>query len=109
MGILFMGVTMFISGVICKYFHDDYKYLTSLAIGYKTKYATKDKTTWLEANNYFFKASINSLILSLSFTILINFLNSQIINIIYIPIILLILCGPILLTEIHLRKFNKNK
>ncbi len=109
MAILFMGLTMFVSGVFCKYFHDDYKYHSNLTIGYKTRYATKDKNTWIEANNYFFKASIISLVLSLSFVLLINFLDAKIINIIYIPIILIIICLPILLTEIHLRKFNKNK
>ncbi|MDO4535330.1 MAG: SdpI family protein [Clostridium perfringens] len=107
MVIVFMGLIIFASGVICKYFHDDYRYHPGLAIGYRTKYAMKDKDTWLEANNYFFKFSIISLIFSLLFTILTNFLDSKIINIIYIPIILLIICGPILLTEIHLRKFNK--
>lgn len=109
MSILFMGLTIFASGIICKYFHDDYKYKSSLTIGYKTKYAMKDKDTWIEANNYIFKTSIISLILSLSFIILTNFLDSKIINTIHIPIILLIICGPILLTEIHLRRFNKNK
>lgn len=109
MPILFMGLTMFVSGIICKYFHDDYKYKGSLTIGYKTKYAIKDKDTWIEANNYIFKTSIVSLILSLFFFMLTSFLDLKIINIIYIPIILLIICGPILLTEVHLRKFNKNK
>lgn len=107
MVILSMELTIFISGIICKYFHDDYKSSFNPTIGYRTSYARKDKDTWIEANNYFFKTTTISLMLSLSFFISTSFLHFKIINIIYIPIILLILCIPILLTEVHLRKFNK--
>lgn len=45
MVILLMRLTIFASGIIYKYFHDDYKYNNSLTIGYKTKYAMKDEDT----------------------------------------------------------------
>lgn len=102
-----MGLIIFFAGIICKYFHDDYKYHPGLFVGYKFKYAMKDKETWEEANNYIFKTCTLSFIFSILFIFTTNILELKVPDIIYILAILLILSGPIISTEIHLRTFNK--
>lgn len=108
MVIILMGLSIFFAGIICKYFHDDYKYHPGLFVGYKFKYAMKDRETWEEANNYIFKACTLSFIFSILFILVTSLLTLKILNIIYIIVILLVLFGPIISTEIHLRTFNKH-
>ena len=63
MVIIFIGIVMFIVGITCKYYRDDYKNYPALAVGYKTKYAMKDEHTWISANNYFAMMSFIDFIL----------------------------------------------
>lgn len=100
---------MYIVGLICKYLHDDYKQYPNLFVGYKTRYATKDKETWYEANSYIYKPCTFSFIVSLVVILGNKFLNINLQNAIYCILILGITFGPIILTEIHLRRFNKNE
>ena len=69
----------------------------------------KNKETWEEANSYIYKACIISLICSISFIGLTNLLDLKLPKVVYYIVEVLILVGPIVLTEIHLRKFNKSK
>lgn len=100
---------MFIIGLICKKLHDDYDEYPNLFVGYKLKYAMKDKETWEEANNYILKPCIGVFIFSIIFTLIIRFFNLEISNIGYIVVSILILVSPIICTEIHIRRFNKIK
>lgn len=100
---------MFIIGLICKRLHDDYKEYPNLFIGYKLKYAMKDRETWEEANNYIFKPCTIVFILSIIITLFINFLNLMINNMVYLSIMILIFVAPIFSTEIHIRRFNKKR
>jgi hypothetical protein len=104
---IFLGVFMYFMGSICKYLHDDYKQYPNIHAGYKIGSAMKDKETWEEANLYIYKACKISLIFSISFILLTNLIDFKLPNSVYTIARILILCGPIVLTEIHLQKFNK--
>lgn len=109
MVIIFIGLIMYIVGLICKYLRDDYKQYPNLFVGYRTRYAMKDKETWDEANSYIYKPCTFSFIVSLVVILGNKFLNINLQNAIYCILILGIIFGPIILTEIHLRRFNKNE
>lgn len=100
---------MYILGLGCKYLHDDYKQYPNLFVGYKTKYAMKDKETWDEANSYIYKPCTFSFIVSVAAILGNKFLNIKLQDKVYCSFIFGIIFGPIILTEIHLRRFNKNK
>lgn len=100
---------MYIVGLICKYLRDDYKQYPNLFVGYRTRYAVKDKETWDEANSYIYKPCTFSFIVSLVVILGNKFLNINLQNAIYCILILGIIFGPIILTEIHLRRFNKSE
>ncbi|WP_250673286.1 SdpI family protein (plasmid) [Paraclostridium ghonii] len=107
--IIFIGLGMYLVGLICKYLHDDYKQYPNLFVGYRTRYAMKDKETWDEANSYIYKPCTFSFIVSLVVILGNKFLNVKLQNITYCILIFGITFGPIILTEIHLRRFNKNE
>ena len=109
MVIIFMGIVMFISGLICKKLHDDYEEYPNLFVGYKLKYAMRNEETWEEANNYILKPCVFVFIFSIIFTLIIRFFNLEISDIGYIVVSILILVSPIICTEIHIRRFNKIK
>lgn len=102
-----LGIFMYFVGAICKYLHDDYKQYPNIHAGYKVGSALKDKEIWEEANTYIYKTCIISLIFSISFIGLINLMNLKLPSTAYYIAEMLILFGPIVLTEIHLHKFNK--
>ncbi|OSB08498.1 SdpI family protein [Paraclostridium bifermentans] len=107
--IIFIGLTMYIVGLACKCLRDDYKQFPNLFVGYKTKYAMKDKETWDEANSYIYKPCIFSFIVSVAAILGNKFLNIKLQDTVYYILIFGIIFGPIILTEIHLRRLNKNK
>lgn len=107
--IIFIGLTMYIVGLACKCLRDDYKQFPNLFVGYKTKYAMKDKETWDEANSYIYKTCTFSFIVSVAVILGNKFLNIKLQDTVYYILIFGIIFGPIILTEIHLRRFNKNK
>ncbi|MGL5718902.1 MAG: SdpI family protein [Paraclostridium sp.] len=109
MVIIFLGIIMYVMGASCKYLHDDYKQYPKLFVGYKVSTAMKDKETWEEANNYIYKPCTVSLIFSICFISLSNLMNLKLPSIVYYIVILLIILGPIVSTEIHICKFNKNR
>ncbi|MDZ4993410.1 hypothetical protein GNF80_10585 [Clostridium perfringens] len=109
MVIIFMGTVIFVVGLICKKLHDDYKEYPNLFVGYKRKYAMKDRETWEEANNYIYKPSLVSFILSVIFTLILEKFSLEISNLGYILVMALVLLGPIICTEIHIRRFNKKR
>ncbi|WP_343101161.1 hypothetical protein [Romboutsia sp. MSSM.1001216sp_RTP31141st1_G3_RTP31141_220114] len=105
--IIFLGIFMYFVGAICKYLHDDYKQYLNIHVGYKIGSAMKDKETWEEANAYIYKTCTMSLIFSISFIGLTNLMNLKLPSAVYHIVEILIFLGPIVLTEIHLYKFNK--
>ncbi|MCR1848931.1 SdpI family protein [Paraclostridium sordellii] len=109
MVIILLGIIMYFIGLICKYLHDDYKQYPNIHAGYKIGSAMNNKETWEEANSYIYKACIISLIVSISFIGLTNLLDLKIPKLVYYIVEILILVGPIVLTEIHLDKFNKSR
>lgn len=109
MVIIFIGLTMYILGLGCKYLRDDYKQYPNLFVGYKTRYAMKNKETWDEANSYIYKPCTFSFIVSLVIILGAKLSNVKLQNTIYYILMFGIIFAPIILTEIHLRKFNKNK
>ena len=100
---------MYLAGVGCKYLHDDYKKYPNLFIGYRTRYAMKDQTTWEEANSYIYKPCLISLILSLIVFFGDKFLDLYLSNNFYSIFVLILVFAPLILTEIHLRMFNRFK
>ena len=98
---------MYFVGVICKYLHDDYKQYPNIHVGYKIGSSMKDKETWEEANIYIYKACTMSLIFAVSFMGLTKLMDLQVSNSFYCIGEILTLFGPIVLTEVHLYKFNK--
>lgn len=108
MVIIITGISMFLVGGICKYLHDDYKQYPNIHVGYKTRSAMKDKETWEEANNYIYKSSSVSLIFAISFIAITKLMNLKYSSLVYSIVQILIFLVPILSTEIHLYKFNKN-
>ncbi|MEG2868720.1 MAG: SdpI family protein [Terrisporobacter sp.] len=109
MVIILLGIIMYFIGAVCKYLHDDYKQYPNIHAGYKFRSAMKDKETWEEANTYIYKTCTLSLIFSISFIVLTNIMNLKLPNAVYYIAEILILFGPIVLTEIHLHKFNKHR
>lgn len=109
MVIILLGIIMYFIGAVCKYLHDDYKQYPNIHAGYKFRSAMKNKKSWEEANTYIYKTCTLSLIFSIIFTVLTNTMNLKLPNSIYLIAEILILFGPIALTEIHLHKFNKNQ
>lgn len=107
MSTISLGIFMYLVGAICKYLHDDYKQYPNIHAGYKIGSAMKDKETWKEANNYIYKACTMSFIFSISFIGLTNLMNLKLPSEVYHIARILILLGPMVLTEIHLYKFNK--
>lgn len=105
--IIILGMIMYFVGVICKYLHDDYNQYPNIHAGYKIGSSMKDRETWEEANNYIYKACTRSLIFAVSFMILTKLMNLEVPNLLYCMVEILILLGPIVLTEVHLYKFNK--
>lgn len=106
MVIIILGIIMYFVGAICKYLHDDYKQYPNIHVGYKFKSAMKDKETWEEANNYIYKVCTISLIFSIGIFVLTNLMNLKLPSTVYYIAEILILFGPIVLTEIHLYKFR---
>lgn len=106
---ILLGIVIYFVGAICKYLHDDYKQYPNIHVGYKTKSAMKDNDSWEEANSYFYKICKLSVIFSVGFVGLINLMDFQIVSSVYAITRLLIVFGPIALTEIHLNKFNRYK
>lgn len=104
--IIFIGLTMYIVGLACKCLHDDYKQYPNLFVGYKTKYAMKDKETWDETNSYIYKPCTFSFIVSVVVILGNEFLNIKLQDTIYYILIFGIIFVPIILTEIHLRRSN---
>ncbi|MGX4600048.1 hypothetical protein [Faecalimicrobium sp. JNUCC 81] len=109
MVVICLGIIMYFVGAICKYLHDDYKQYPNIHAGYKIGSAMKDKETWEEANTYIYKTCTISLIFSMSFIGLTNLMDLKLPSVAYYIAEILILLGPIALTEIHLYKFNKNR
>ncbi|EGT3616235.1 SdpI family protein [Clostridium perfringens] len=109
MVIIFMGTVMFVVGLICKRLHDDYNEYPNLFMGYKLKYAMKDKETWEEANNYVYKPCLVDFIFSVIFTLILEIIDLEISNLGYILAVVLVFFGPIICTEIHIRRFNKKR
>ncbi|RDY27744.1 hypothetical protein CHL78_008470 [Romboutsia weinsteinii] len=105
--VLITGMIMYFVGLICKYLHDDYKQYPNIHVGYKTRLGMKDKETWEEANTYFYKACIISLIFAIIFIGLTKLMNLKLSSVVYFTTQILIFLGPIVSTEIHLYKFNK--
>ena len=106
--IIFLGTIMLFLGLICKYGHDDYKHYPNLFVGYKLEYAMKDRETWEEANTFIFKPCILAFIFSVLAVLIPKVLNLVLPVVFYLAVLLVVLVGPILTTEIHLRKFNKS-
>ena len=105
--LLITGVFMYLSGLICKYFYDDYEKYPNLIVGYKTKTAMQNKESWIFANNFFYKACSISLIFAITSTFIIEFMKLDISNLIYIMLQLLIFLFPVIITEFNLYKLNK--
>ncbi|RDY27262.1 hypothetical protein CHL78_009745 [Romboutsia weinsteinii] len=109
MVIIFMGAIMFFMGVICKYGHDDYKHYPKLYVGYKVEYAMKDRETWEEANTYIYKPCMLAFIISVLSVIIPKVFKLVLPEIFYYIVLSVVLIGPILMTEIHLRRFNSRQ
>lgn len=107
--VIILGILMYVVGAICKYLHDDYKQYPNIHVGYKIGTAMKDKETWEEANNYIYKACTIFLIFAISFVGLTNLMDLKLPSAVYCISEILIIAGPIVLTEIHSYRFNKNK
>lgn len=104
---ILLGIVIYFIGAICKYLHDDYKQFPNIHVGYKTKSAMKNKDSWEEANSYFYKICTLAVIFSVGFVGIINFSDLKIVRPVYTITRLLVVFGPIALTEIHLYKFNR--
>lgn len=64
---------------------------------------------WDEANSYIYKPCTFSFVVSLVVILGAKFLNVKLQNTIYYILMFGIIFAPIILTEIHLRRFNKNQ